>query len=55
MTEFWSIAVYVLPLAAITAIYALRQRRTHARMQKVLDDTVASGMTEPASLHPLID
>jgi thioredoxin reductase (NADPH) len=55
MTEFWSIAVYVLPLAAITAIYALRQRRTQARMQKVLDDTVASGMTEPASLHPLID
>src|ERR1700688_3619085 len=55
MTEFWSIAVYILPLAAITAIYALRQRRTHARMQKVLDDTVASGMTEPASLHPLID
>src|ERR1700688_1151768 len=55
MTEFWSIAVYILPLAAITAIYAVRQRRTHARMQKVLDDTIASGMTEPASLHPLID
>ena len=55
MTEFLSLAVYVLPLVAITAFYALRQRRTHARMQKVLDDTVASGMTEPASLHPLID
>src|SRR5450631_528140 len=55
MTDFLSIAVYVLPLAAITVVYALRQRRTHARMQKVLDDTVASGMTEPASLHPLID
>jgi len=55
MTEFLSLAVYVLPLVAITAIYALRQRRTHARHIKILEDTVASGMTEPASLHPLID
>src|ERR1700726_1089724 len=54
MTEFW-IVIYVMALAVIIAIYALRQRRTHARMQKVLDDTIASGMTEPASLHPLID
>src|ERR1700726_3476683 len=50
-----SLTIYPVLMAAITAIYALRQRRTHARMQKVLDDTVASAMTEPASLHPLID
>src|SRR6202051_3103143 len=55
MTEFWSLAIYIVPLVVITAIYGLRQRRTHARHLKVLEDTVASGMTEPASLHPLID
>jgi thioredoxin reductase (NADPH) len=55
MTEFWSLAIYIVPLVVITAIYALRQSRTHARHARVLEDTVASGMTEPASLHPLID
>ena len=55
MTEFWSLAVYIVPLVVITALYGLRQRRVHARHSQVLEDTVASGMTEPASLHPLID
>src|ERR1700692_1423303 len=55
MTEFWSLAIYIVPLVVITAIYALRQSRTHARHARVLEDTIAAGMTEPASLHPLID
>ncbi len=53
--DFWTLAVYVVPLVAITTLYALRQRRTHSRHLHVLEETVASGMTEPASLHPLID
>jgi len=55
MTEFWSLAIYIVPLVVITALYGLRQRRTHARHRQVLEDTLSSGMTEPASLHPLID
>ncbi len=55
MTEILSLAVYVVPLAVVTGIYLARQRRTHARHLQVLEDTIASGMTEPASLHPLID
>ena len=50
-----SLVLYILPLAVITAIYLSRQRRTHTRHLQVLEDTVAAGMTEPASLHPLID
>jgi thioredoxin reductase/NAD-dependent dihydropyrimidine dehydrogenase PreA subunit len=53
--DFWTLAIYVLPLVVITTLYALRQRRIHARHLSVLEDTLASGMTEPASLHPLID
>jgi thioredoxin reductase/ferredoxin len=49
------LAVYGLPLAGITAYYVVRQRRTHARHLRTLADTIASGMTEPASLHPLIN
>jgi thioredoxin reductase/ferredoxin len=50
-----SLAVYVIPFAAIVAVYLVRQRRTHARHLHTLQETVAAGMTEPASLHPLID
>jgi thioredoxin reductase (NADPH) len=53
--DVWSLAVYALPFAAITAFYILRQRRTHSRGLQTLEETVAAGMTEPASLHPLID
>jgi len=55
MTDLFWLAVYLLPLVLVTAIYLRRQRRTHTRHLQVLEDTVASGMTEPASLHPLID
>jgi len=53
--DLGSLAVYVLPLAMIVAFYLWRQRRIHARHLRTLEDTVAAGMTEPASLHPLID
>ena len=50
-----SLILYFLPLAVITAIYLWRQQRVHAHHLRTLEDTVAAGMTEPASLHPLID
>ena len=50
-----TLAVYALPLLVIFAVYLWRQRRTHARHLRVLNETIESGMTEPASLHPLID
>jgi thioredoxin reductase (NADPH) len=53
--DVWSLAVYLLPLAAITVVYVLRRRRAHTRGVRAFEETVAAGMTEPASLHPLID
>jgi thioredoxin reductase/ferredoxin len=53
--DSWSLVLYFLPLAVITAIYLSRQRRTHTRHLHALEETIAAGMTEPASLHPLID
>jgi thioredoxin reductase/NAD-dependent dihydropyrimidine dehydrogenase PreA subunit len=50
-----SLVLYVIPLALFTGIYIWRQRRTHRRHLLVLQDTVSAGMTEPASLHPLIN
>jgi thioredoxin reductase (NADPH) len=50
-----SLGVYAVPFAGITGYYILRQKRVHSRHLKVLNDSVAAGMTEPASLHPVID
>ena len=50
-----SLAIYAVPFAVITAIYIWRQRRIEGRHRQTLEDTVAAGMTEPASLHPLIN
>ena len=48
-------ALYCLPLLLIMAIYLLRQRRIHQRSQRAHHEAVAAGLTEPASLHPVID
>jgi thioredoxin reductase (NADPH) len=53
--DFWSLVLYGLPLSAIVGTYIWRQRRTHARHQRALEESIAAGMTEPASLHPFID
>jgi thioredoxin reductase (NADPH) len=51
----WSLVIYMLPLVIFVAFYMRRQRRTGARHLQTLEETVAAGLTEPASLHPLID
>jgi thioredoxin reductase (NADPH) len=53
--DFWSLTLYGLPLIAILAVYSWRQHRTHAHNVRVQRETVAAGLTEPASLHPAID
>lgn len=47
--------LYALPLVLILWFYLMGKRRKHKLGSAVLEQTVASGMTEPASLHPIID
>lgn len=54
-TDVWLLALYGLPLLLIVAIYVWRQRRVHARHRRTQEEFIAAGMTEPASLHPIID
>jgi thioredoxin reductase (NADPH) len=49
------LAIYAFLMAAISTVYIWRQRRTGERHNQTLQDSVAAGMTEPASLHPLIN
>ena len=50
-----SLLLYALPLALVMGVYFLRQQRMHARHRRALDESVEAGLTEPASLHPVID
>jgi thioredoxin reductase (NADPH) len=53
--DLWTVALYCLPLVVILAFYISRQRRIHKRSRRVHEETVSAGLTEPASLHPIID
>jgi len=53
--DIWLLALYALPLLAIVAAYVRRQRRIYARHRRTQEDSIAAGMTEPASLHPIVD
>jgi thioredoxin reductase (NADPH) len=49
------LALYVMPLLFIYAWYLWRRRAKESRYRATLEDSVAAGLLEPASLHPMID
>ncbi|TCK18048.1 thioredoxin reductase [Thiogranum longum] len=48
-------ALYFLPLALILLWYVHRGQRLHAQSLAALEENERAGLTEPASLHPVID
>jgi thioredoxin reductase/ferredoxin len=53
--DTWTLLVYAVPLVLFVAAYGWRQRRIHRRARRVHEESLAAGLSEPASLHPLID
>ncbi len=53
--DIWWFVIYAIPFFGITAYYVRRRQRVHAHHLQTLQEAIAAGMTEPASLHPLID
>lgn len=54
-SSFMYFTAYVLPVALVIAWMVMSKRRTWARNRALLEDNIQAGLTEPASLHPLID
>lgn len=52
---FFVSLVYISPLAIFLLIYFIRRRLHHKESQSFLDAAIADGLTEAASLHPIID
>ncbi|HKC48153.1 MAG TPA: NAD(P)-binding domain-containing protein [Gemmatimonadales bacterium] len=55
MQDLSSWLLYVAVLALILGIYLRRRRKSQDDHAQVLEEAVAAGLTEPASLHPVID
>lgn len=51
----FALALYILPLAAVVLIYMVRRRRAESRYRQALAEAVDAGLTEPVSLHPVVD
>jgi thioredoxin reductase/ferredoxin len=49
------ILVYLAPMVLIWVVYLVMRRRRHAAALRLLSDAYESGLSEPASLHPIID
>lgn len=47
--------IYIVPLVVIFLFYAGRRSSAHKKSSRVLRENLEAGLTEPASLHPLID
>lgn len=55
MMKLDTAAIYLFPLIAVFAIYLLRRTRREANDIHRHDESVASGLNEPTSLHPVFD
>ncbi len=47
--------IYVVPLIVIIYIYLRRRQVSETRSSQILDDSIQAGLTEPPSLHPVIN
>jgi len=53
--DFFVVAIYGIPLFLIVFFYIKRKSRVHKSSIEVLDTNIKSGLTEPASIHPVIN
>jgi len=53
--DLLSLSLYAAPMVIIWAWYVFRRQRSHREAVLVRDESLEAGLTEPASLHPLID
>jgi thioredoxin reductase/ferredoxin len=53
--DIWYLLLYGLPLLVILLVYVQRQRRIYQQHRQVQQESIAAGLIEPASLHPVID
>ncbi len=51
----YGLALYLAPMAATWCLYGVSRHRRHSRSIALRQAAIRAGMTQPASLHPIID
>jgi thioredoxin reductase (NADPH) len=54
-SEVFGYLIYLVPLVVVTIFYVRRHKKQEVHHAEQLKESTASGMTEPASLHPVFD
>lgn len=54
-TDYLAYTLYILPLVAVFLVFLRRAKSKYERSRVTLQAATAAGLTEPPSLHPLID
>ncbi len=54
-SEITALLLYITPLFLIFIFYVIKRRYTHKLSEQLLAQAIKDGLTEPASLHPVID
>lgn len=55
LSEYYTLFIYAVPMMVIWGVYAWARTRRNRRSLSVLEESVVAGLTEPASLHPVIN
>jgi thioredoxin reductase/NAD-dependent dihydropyrimidine dehydrogenase PreA subunit len=55
MSDYWQYFVYAAPLLLIWGFYVAQAKRKYARNKSTYEESREAGLTEPVSLHPVID
>jgi len=51
----WITLIYLSPMAIMVIFYLIRRRRRQKQSLRTLEESLEAGLTEPASLHPIVD
>jgi thioredoxin reductase (NADPH) len=55
MVRYWLLLVYALPLVAVWFAWNWQSRRVTRKSIAIMNEAKLAGLTEPVSLHPIID
>jgi thioredoxin reductase (NADPH) len=55
MSDTLALLIYTAPMVAIVLLYVRRHRSRHDRSVRAREESIAAGLVEPPSLHPVID
>lgn len=55
MSVLTAVAAYAVPAASIWGLYSVGRARSLSKAREILQDATEAGLTEPPSLHPVID